>query len=300
MNCNKSSLSEKIGDAYNFAIHVNGDVRTADWPLVYGPWYPGITVVAYIAFCFYARRLTKNLPTYALKHTILAYNLAMLFLNIYMVYEFFYVAIMDEYDWGCEPVDYSYSPLAVRMASVCWVYYITKYAELLETIFFALRKKYSQITFLHCYHHVTMLTLWWCVTKWTPGGQSFLFGGCNSFVHFVMYTYYGMSAMGPSVRKYLWWKKYITILQLTQFVALFFYCIVNVLKKCDFPKYLCLSMVGYSVTLAILFLNFYVHAYASKPCPNPNTVTISKKSRAESMRSELGKSSTYCTKSKSD
>jgi len=29
-----------------------------------------------------------------------------------------------------------------------------------------------------------------------------------------MYAYYLLSAMGPAVQKYLWWKKYITILQI--------------------------------------------------------------------------------------
>ncbi|KAJ4448782.1 hypothetical protein ANN_00173 [Periplaneta americana] len=36
----------------------------------------------------------------------------------------------------------------------------------------------------------------------------------NAFVHIFMYTYYMLSAMGPRVKKYLWWKKYITLLQL--------------------------------------------------------------------------------------
>ena len=29
-----------------------------------------------------------------------------------------------------------------------------------------------------------------------------------------MYTYYGLAALGPSVQKYLWWKKYLTWVQL--------------------------------------------------------------------------------------
>lgn len=29
-----------------------------------------------------------------------------------------------------------------------------------------------------------------------------------------MYTYYMLSAIGPQMRKYLWWKKYMTMIQL--------------------------------------------------------------------------------------
>ena len=94
---------------------------------------------------------------------------------------------------------------------------------------FLLRKKYSQITFLHIYHHSTMPILWWIGTKWLPGGQckfliifqiyikifSAFFGVMlNSFIHILMYSYYGLTSFGPKVQKYLWWKKYITMMQL--------------------------------------------------------------------------------------
>lgn len=36
----------------------------------------------------------------------------------------------------------------------------------------------------------------------------------NSGIHVLMYTYYLLSAMGPGMQKYLWWKRYMTVLQL--------------------------------------------------------------------------------------
>lgn len=36
----------------------------------------------------------------------------------------------------------------------------------------------------------------------------------NSLVHVVMYSYYFMAALGPKMQKYLWWKKYLTSMQL--------------------------------------------------------------------------------------
>ena len=44
----------------------------------------------------------------------------------------------------------------------------------------------------------------------------------NSFVHVVMYTYYGLSIF-PSLRKYLWWKRYLTQLQLVRVLNLSVY-----------------------------------------------------------------------------
>lgn len=36
----------------------------------------------------------------------------------------------------------------------------------------------------------------------------------NSSIHVLMYGYYGLAALGPHMQKYLWWKKYLTIIQM--------------------------------------------------------------------------------------
>lgn len=36
----------------------------------------------------------------------------------------------------------------------------------------------------------------------------------NSTVHVIMYFYYGLAAAGPRFQKFLWWKKYMTAIQL--------------------------------------------------------------------------------------
>ncbi len=53
----------------------------------------------------------------------------------------------------------------------------------------------------------------------------------NSFVHVVMYTYYALSAMGPKVQKYLWWKKYLTQFQLVIifFQLIFHFIIIDII-----------------------------------------------------------------------
>lgn len=60
------------------------------------------------------------------------------------------------------------------------------------------------------------ISVWWGV-KFFPGGQSTFFGFLNTFVHIIMYGYYMLAAMGPKVQKYLWWKKYLTLLQMVNF-----------------------------------------------------------------------------------
>jgi hypothetical protein len=56
------------------------------------------------------------------------------------------------------------------------------------------------------------LSVWFGV-KFTPGGHSTFFGLLNTGVHVVMYFYYMLAAM-PAFRNYLWWKKYLTGVQM--------------------------------------------------------------------------------------
>lgn len=53
------------------------------------------------------------------------------------------------------------------------------------------------------------------------GEQGILCGALNASVHVVMYSYYFLSALGPEVQKYLWWKKYITKLQMVSSLNFF-------------------------------------------------------------------------------
>nr|XP_039252065.1 elongation of very long chain fatty acids protein 4-like [Styela clava] len=252
---------DDIVAAYRTAVDERADPRTSEWPLVYSPWWPiGIGIV-YNLFCWNARKITSNLPAYGMRKIIVFYNFVMVLLSLYMTYEFFVTAYLSSYNLACQPVDYSNHPLAIRMAKVCWWYYFSKYIELMETVFFALRKKYNQISVLHVYHHTSMLCIWWMGIKYVAGGQSFLFGLINSFVHAIMYTYYGLSAIGPHMQKYLWWKKYITVIQLSQFFILAWHSTNNLKVNCEFPTWLNKVLFVYAITLGVFFLNFYFQTY---------------------------------------
>lgn len=65
----------------------------------------------------------------------------------------------------------------MKIPNALWFYYISKAIELLDTVFMILRKRNNQITFLHVFHHSSMLLLWWIVLTWGPVGfhKRFLF-----------------------------------------------------------------------------------------------------------------------------
>jgi len=79
-----------------------------------------------------------------------------------------------------------------------------------------------------------------------------------------MYAYYGLSAIGPQMRPYLWWKRYITKLQLIQFVAILVYIISALYIDCGFSRNQLYLNGVYLVTLIVLFANFYIRSYLEK------------------------------------
>ncbi|XP_016144354.1 elongation of very long chain fatty acids protein 5-like [Sinocyclocheilus grahami] len=85
----------------------------------------------------------------------------------------------------------------------------------------------------------------------------------NSFIHVLMYSYYGLSAV-PAMRPYLWWKKYITQGQLVQFVLTMFQTSCAVVWPCGFPMGWLYFQITYMITLILLFSNFYIKTYKSR------------------------------------
>lgn len=64
----------------------------------------------------------------------------------------------------------------IQVAKAVYIYFLAKISELLDTVFFVLRKKERQITFLHMYHHTVMPLISWGATKYYPGGHGTFIG----------------------------------------------------------------------------------------------------------------------------
>ncbi|MBW02315.1 Elongation of very long chain fatty acids protein 4, partial [Eschrichtius robustus] len=99
------------------------------------------------------------------------------------------------------------------------------------------------------------------ISSETPKPGSFFGAQLNSFIHVIMYSYYGLTAFGPWIQKYLWWKQYLTMLQLVQFHVTIGHTALSLYTDCPFPKWMHWALIAYAVSFICLFLNFYVRTY---------------------------------------
>lgn len=208
-------------------------------------------------------RLMQNRDPFSLRKTLIFYNLSLVYINAKI-----FIHLLGKIDYGRiflqtkfqDPADLSPEVLEeLDLGFWCWM---TKFVDLFDTLFFVLRKKDRQITFLHLYHHSFVPILGWMVLKiapQAPGAKLFLLLNC--FVHIVMYLYYGLAAIGSHMQKYLWWKKYLTQLQLTQFVIFIIYGFYMALYQEGYPAGLFWIMFAQSPIFFYMFLSFYLQSY---------------------------------------
>ncbi|XP_069704990.1 very long chain fatty acid elongase 4-like isoform X2 [Periplaneta americana] len=212
-------------------------------------------------------RFMAHRKPFSLQPILVAYNSFMVLYSIFLViYPFFNGHMKYLYEGGyCHPKVRTPSEyLLLRESSYGWWYLISKIVELSDTVFFVLRKKENQITFLHVYHHSSTAIYVWFYLTYLPGSQGLVIAFLNSLVHVFMYSYYMIAAMGPRFHRYLWWKKYITWIQLVQF-SLMLSCMVGLLAwNCDQPKFVSVYFIFISCAYLLLFSNFYRKTYTKK------------------------------------
>ncbi|XP_015373451.1 PREDICTED: elongation of very long chain fatty acids protein 4-like, partial [Diuraphis noxia] len=131
-------------------------------------------------------------------------------------------------------------------------------------VFFVLRKKQSHVSFLHVYHHVNMVVTTWTFLRFIKVQQGAICGALNALIHSIMYSYYFLSALGPHMQKYLWWKKYLTRLQIIQFILGIIYGISLFIYDCEFPRLFTIYMIFDVLLFLYLFLIFYKKTYKDK------------------------------------
>ncbi|KAJ5908607.1 Elongation of fatty acids protein 2 [Penicillium taxi] len=226
-------------------------------------------LVTYYIVIFGGREVMKNLPAFKLNTLFMIHNFLLTAVSGILLALFVEQLVPTLVRGGvfysiCEHEGGWTQPLVI----LYYLNYVNKYVELLDTVFLVLKKK--PLTFLHTYHHGATALL--CYTQligltavqWVPIT-------INLLVHVVMYWYYFQSARGIRI----WWKQYITILQILQFVvdlgfiyfasytyfsSTYFPWAPN-MGKCAGEEFAAFAGMGIITSYLFLFISFYIVTY---------------------------------------
>merc|ERR1712151_845834 len=144
-----------------------------------------------------------------------------------------------------------------------FVHYLSKYLDWFDTLWILLNKKRAQLSFLHVYHHATIVPVWGMLLHAGVGSGTVRYGALvNSITHVIMYGHYFWTSLGLRNP----FKKYITVWQITQFYS----CIVHAFlvlffERGESHRYAWLQVL-YQITMVYLFS--WKMAYVPDCVPN--------------------------------
>ena len=171
--------------------------------------------------------------------------------NIYQIVANSYIGFMIQQHssnnvWGL------FVPDSPNLRYCIYLHCLTKYVDFIDTVLIVLRKKNSQLSFLHLYHHSTIGVIWaWVYETWPMNhSAAYIYGAwINSWVHVLMYFYYMTTAF--NIRLPLF-KKSVTTIQLTQFVTCMVHAICTIVFD-SVPLYFSGVQLCYHISLFYLF-----------------------------------------------
>ncbi|RVX66478.1 hypothetical protein B0A52_09709 [Exophiala mesophila] len=228
-----------------------------------------IGLVAYYVIIFGGRELMKNRQAFVLNGPFMVHNFYLTFISGILLALFIEQLLPTVVRGGIFHAICEYNGGWTRQLVVLYyLNYLTKYLELIDTLFLVLKKK--PLTFLHTYHHGATALL--CYTQLIGNtAVSWVPITLNLTVHVVMYWYYFQSARGIRI----WWKKYITMLQILQFVidlGFVYFASYTYFTSTYFPhlpnagscageEFAAFAGMGILSSYLLLFISFYLATY---------------------------------------
>ncbi|XP_066993694.2 very long chain fatty acid elongase AAEL008004 [Anabrus simplex] len=255
-----------IQQNYHYYMYEIIDPRAQDVFYARSPLPCAILIVSYVYITtVLGPRLMKNRPAFKMDGVIRLYDVVQIALNAYFFFRCLLNITNEEINWQCMPVLHDNSYLSVLIEEHAHYFVWLKVFDLLDTIFFVLRKKFNQVSFLHVYHHAAVVFGSWLALRYVPGGNTLLVVFLNTFVHMIMFTYYLLTSINPEYKKSIWWKKYLTLLQMIQFLIFAVHSLQSqIWNTCGFPRPLGIAFIIQNFFIFALFFDFYVKAYGAK------------------------------------
>jgi elongation of very long chain fatty acids protein 4 len=238
-------------------------------------WPTFAAVAGYLVAVYVGPQVMSSFAPWdrAVSEFVVVYNFYQALLNAWIVYGLWSEVLQRGWPWwgqefgrlegwGVVDADRSWN----RMAFFIYAHFIDKFVEFVDTAVMILRKKNDQLNFLHVTHHAMMGPAWLVVVHFACGGEAWWGSMMNSLVHVVMYTYYGLRALGIPFP----WKRAVTDMQMVQFVLVSIQSayeayLTLVVQRPVYPLWLAFVQLFVMITMLLMFSSFYTKTYSKKP-----------------------------------
>jgi len=237
-----------------------------------GDWSSLVSALcSYVLIVFSTQYWMKDRKRFDLYFVIVGHNLLLCALSIVMLFAVVY-EVYQKWMQNGQSLELLFCDSEGKLSEgrqVAWFYifYLSKFYELLDTLIIVLKK--NKIIFLHIYHHIITIVLVFVMMNQAVAVQ-WLAITANCMVHIPMYFYYAMSTLGYDI----WWKKYITLFQITQFIVdvtsnllgfTFHFGFLGKGKQCSGPLWAWCFGQGVLLSFLFLFIHFWRRNYRMKP-----------------------------------
>ena len=131
---------------------------------------------------------------------------------------------------------------------------MSKLLDFFDTFFIVIRRKWRQLSFLHVYHHASIVMVSWLFQRTAFDGDIFYTMGANSLIHTIMYGYYLARLLNVPLPKII--KMMVTNMQIFQFLTMLVQAIYLWAYSCPYPQRMNAFYFVYICSMLVLFVDF--------------------------------------------
>ncbi|XP_014272620.1 very long chain fatty acid elongase 1 [Halyomorpha halys] len=268
-----TQLTEPSGPQLQLSMSFNSNSTSVvvNREVSFTPEITAVILGCYIAFCkFFGPWLMKDREPFSLRIPMLIYTIGQILMNSYLSYMCYSLLGIEMYSfWSnvCYPVTSANmcTNVADEVYSVCFFFAVNKAIDLLDTVFFILRKKTDQVTTPHVFHHITIFGATVLTENLNEIEEVLIKMIClNSTLHVILHFYYLLCGINHSSdQKYHYLKKYMSMMLILEMVILL---IILVLYSftCHYLTAFLVIWVSEFGILFCLFSNYYRTTYMKK------------------------------------
>lgn len=127
--------------------------------------------MSFVLFCIFAGYLwivllagpkfMKNREAFNITKVVQFYNICQVIVCSIYVIRSQMIGFTMNHLWKCERFEFLSEDIKLEVRIGFWFFLLVRLAEFWETIFFILRKKPNQASFLHIFHHIGSVLMTW-------------------------------------------------------------------------------------------------------------------------------------------